>query len=36
MRRFSSNKRSSARSFNRNQSRSHVYNAKIMRGGWRL
>lgn len=30
------NKRQSAKSFNRADRRTHVYNLKIMRGGWRL
>lgn len=36
MNRRPANKRSSARGFNKNQKKSHVYNFKIMRGGWRL
>lgn len=35
-RRNNVNRRSSARSFNRNEPRRHVFNMKIMRGGWRL
>lgn len=36
MRRMSPNKRSSSRSFNRNSNRTHAFNLRIMRGGWRL
>lgn len=30
------NRRRSARKFNHNENRRHVFNLKIMRGGWRL
>lgn len=36
MRRHSTNKRASARSFRRNEKRSHPFNFAVMRGGWRL
>lgn len=36
MRRQAVNRGRSSRSFNRQQKRSHVFNFKIMRGGWRL
>ena len=36
MRRAPVNKRSSARRFNRQSGKSHAFNMRIMRGGWRL
>lgn len=36
MRRAPVNKRRSARSFNRHENKSHAFNRRIMRGGWRL
>lgn len=36
MRRRSVNKGRSSRSFNRNSNKSHSFNFRIMRGGWRL
>lgn len=36
MRRKPVNKRSSARNFNKHAHKTHPFNIKIMRGGWRL
>lgn len=36
MRRRPVNKRKSAKSFNRNAGKTHAFNKRIQRGGWRL